>query len=590
MSITRVTGNVIKDNTLIPDDFSVGKPLWNTTGYLTAAKFYGDGSLLTGVTATDLNLTTSIINVLTSTTFSGYLTADAFIGDGSQLTNIQKALSVIEVTNLTFAVEPKHNNTIILLNSLSTINIDISPSVFTPGHLTYFIQSNTGRGKFLGSTIYNSNEFYETRKQYSVCQLLNYNLNQWTLYGDLTSTTLTSAPIPVTIITTPIFSSAATFDAGFGFGALSGTDLFMLGQNSYGQLGLNRTVNLTNVLYKVLSARDGNNIVNNPKFNTISLGSYHSMALSGNDIYATGFGSYGQLGLNIGGDQGYYPDRSLFTKVTAPANAKWTNVYAGGFASAALSGEDLYVTGIRGLGLGLPIGGAYDFNRSTFTRITVPNNPKFTTASVRGGNNEGIFALSGIPGDLYVTSIGNLEATGLGRVSGASPTTFTRIVSAFNGPTLILNPKFTQVITGDDYCFALSGTDLYAVGFSDTFSGFSPGNVFGNGVTTRTSFFTKLSGDWTQIATMNGFSFSSTLALSGTALFTTGDNAYGQLGTGDTVGRSTFTRIPGNWNKVYAGYGFNVALSTNNTLFVAGVIGGPPNLTFTQITGVSVPI
>lgn len=605
MPITRVTGNVIKDNTLTPDDFSQGKPLWNTTGYLTATTFYGDGSLLSGVTAVDPNFATTVINVLTSTTFSGYLTADAFIGDGSQLTNIQKSLSVIEVTDNLFFVESKHNNTIILLNSLSTINIDVLPAVYTPGHLTYFIQNNVGRGKFEPNSIYSSNSFYETKQQYSVCKLLNFDFFYWTLYGDLTSTSLTSQPpepepVPVTILSEPPTFTDIVFASPGGaptaIAALSGTDLYTGGtNNAHGELGQNFIYlggGNKNALTKVLSAnfspiRNNLILINNPKFNSIAGGRYHFAALSGTDLYTVGSGYAGQLGLNES-QVGYYANRSLFTKV--PGN--WTNVWAGGDITFALSGGDLYFTGVFS-----NIDPNGTVQRSTFTRIRPAaydfNTPlitdaKYSYVDASTGSYTNTVALSGIPGDLYVTGRGNEGQLGIGSVTSRerfARSRFVRVLSAFNGSNLILAPKFDTAIISDNYCLALSGTDLYATGRQIPFT---PNSY---------TFFTKMTGSWTQLThNRSGYVDEAVLALSGTDLYVAGSNYYGRLGTGDTINRSTFTKVPGIWNKISAdGDSRSIALSANNTIFVAGitndlVIFPSPKLTFTQITGVAVPV
>jgi len=604
MPLTKITGQVIKDNTLIPDDFSQGKPLWNTTGYLTATKFFGDGSLLTGVTAA-ADVTFTAIQVLTSTTFEGYLSADAFVGDGSLLTNIQKTLKVYEVTDNIFTITPEHDKSIIFLNSLSTIEINTKPDeTFSPGHLTIFVQFNEGRGIFVSPYIFNADSFYETKNQYAVCQLLNYSDfgYNWTLYGDLTSTSLSGQVTPTTPISSNVsFTQIFAGENAFSF-ALSGTDLYATGYNNAGQLGLNyaagsgNTSLFTKVIYPT-----------NAKWTKVNAGDRHALALSGTDLYVTGYNYYGQLGLNSGGNN--TNNRSTFTKVTIPTNAKWTDVLGGGGNSYALSGTDLYACGWNFLGeLGLR-----DLDsRSTFTKVssaviwdgnfpiqdfpnyTVFNNAKWT--SIEAGYFH-ILALSGT--DLYVC--GNNSSRQLGLGAGPKPggflpqavSMFVKVLSAWNGSNTVINPQWTAIAASSNHSLALSGTDLYGAGSNNN------GQLGLNSNTGERETFTKVTipanAKWTAIGAGSEYSY----ALSGTDLYVCGLNTDGQLGLGDTAPRSTFTKvnIPANakWTITSTGNRHSLALSGTNLFIVGygfanGIGNNTPRLTFTQITGVAIPV
>jgi hypothetical protein len=182
------------------------------------------------------------------------------------------------------------------------------------------------------------------------------------------------------------------------------------------------------------------------------------------------------------------------------------------------------------------------------------------------------------------------------------------VTSAQDGSTIILNPKWTAVAVNNSGfgMIALSGTDLYTVGWSQ--QGQLGLNISGDAA--RRSIFTKvvsawdgsniiLNPKWTAI-TSGGFA---NYALSGTDLYACGMNFHGQLGLNNTINRSLFTKVPGNWNTVKAGWNHAIALSSNNTLFgsgrnLFGQLGlgfanndGAPNavLAFTQVTGVAIP-
>jgi hypothetical protein len=583
MSLTKITGRVIKDGTLKPEDFSSGRPDWNSTGYLSATKFFGDGSLLAGITATDI--TPTVINVLTSTNFTGYLTADAFVGDGGGLSNIQRALSVIEVTDNSFIVEPKHNNCIMVLNSLSTINISVNASpFFIPGHITTFIQYNQGRGKFISQQFYNADNFYETQKQYAVCNLLNYkSLEGWTLYGDLTSTSLTSAPILVTPVAnaqfTDIFAHNQLTDDGYGL-ALSGTQLFVVGSSNQNyQLGLPDP----NISISTFTKLSGN-------WNKATGGPRVLLALSGQDLFGIGDSVVGGLKIDsvlvstftrvsVTRAVGQWIGGTYYYGSSETTNPKWTDIYTSSTSDTiAVSGTNWYITGKNYFG----VHGCYN-TTPTYIFHPIPGPPninKGNWSKVTLGNGGHALALSGSTifsiGRNHEGQLGLNDVLAFGNVNHRS--TFTRI-------TLPVNAQWTNIFTGYNNSFALSGTDLYACGQ----------NFFGdlglNDVLAR-STFTKIPGSWGSNIELIQVTPYSNFILSGTDLYGCGQNNKGQLGLNDTLSRSTFTKIPGNWNKVVGFFGAT-ALS-GNSLFITGPgrrgLGDNINrLTFTQVTGVAIP-
>ena len=337
--------------------------------------------------------------------------------------------------------------------------------------------------------------------------------------------------------------------------ALSGTDLYVCGDNSRGQLGLGTSGNNTGPttytkmagswtaikagdecffalsgtnLYAVGSNQNnqmgiGNGVVGKSTFTQIS-GAWTAVfpsnnngnvtfALSGTDLYAVGFNNAGNLGLN-------HDDYTvaLFTKIAIPTNAKWTSASAGVSHSLALSGTDLYGTGVVSyVGLGGTTG-----LRSTFTKITTPSNAKWTAVSCGGSHS---LALSGT--DLYVTGSNVYGQLGLG--DRTDENYFTKITTPSNA-------KWTAIFAGSICSFALSGTDLYATGLNTN-------GQLGLGDDADRSTFTKVPGKWSFVSAP-GWNHT-TLALSGNKLFSVGNNLYGQLGLGDTQNRSTFTQVTG---------------------------------------------
>lgn len=562
MPITKVTGNVIKNGTLLPDDFSQGKPLWNNTGYLSATKFLGSGAFLTGITSVDVQR--SVINALTSTTFDTYISAVAFVGDGTGLTNIIRGLSVVPVTNNTFTVEPKHNNCIIVLNSLSTINVDINYSLLTdyrPGHLTSFIQTNAGRGRFVFPGIYNADSSFLTRKQYSVCHLLKYsNPANWTLYGDLTSTSLTSVSANITNVTfTDIsggFLSVIALSGNRKFSSGISSPSFVNSIPGYPKTGLFEIIDNNNTLTEIRQ------------------GAWQWFVLSADsNWYSAGY----DIGINPASDQqggslGLNSTQSVTTFTRIPGN--WSRIVPGYFITAGLSADNTtwYICGTNKFGeLGLG-----DTNsRSTLTRI-----PGSWTRIVPGNTNT--YGLSG--GRWFATGMNDKDyANGGGALAQndiRNRSTFTLIPGTYEE----IWPKFYGAV-------ALSANKVYVVG-SNTYgeTGLNQGQY------DHKSVFTQVPGNWSRVDSAGSNANVFLLSADNVTWFGAGWNYYGQLGLGDTGTRSTYTQIPGTWTKIVASNYFTTFGLSGNRLFATGFgaygglgLGNTANvLTFTQITGVAI--
>ena len=209
--------------------------------------------------------------------------------------------------------------------------------------------------------------------------------------------------------------------------ALSSTgDLFYAGRIRYGNLTQDSSVFIK--------------VPHNPsnfKFDSVSIGEMYYFALSGNDLYAAGYNSVGQLGL------GDTVVRSTFTKVTS-GPGKFTKICVGAYHSVALSGTNLYVCGVNGSG---ELGRNNTLAVDSFVQI--PGRWNDIAAGVRNS-----YALSGT----------DLLFTGWNYSSGlqGAPTyvsTFTKIPGQWSSITS-QDGTYTK--------FALSGNNLFGVGFPDT--------------------------------------------------------------------------------------------------------------------------
>jgi alpha-tubulin suppressor-like RCC1 family protein len=137
--------------------------------------------------------------------------------------------------------------------------------------------------------------------------------------------------------------------------------VYATGYNSYGQLGLSNT-NSRSSFVEVSSLK---NIV------AIAAGDSHSFALDRDGkVYATGYNYYGQLGLSDNND------RSTFTEVTLLSGKQVTTIVAGPSHSFVIDDDGkAYATGYNSYGeLGLDDRN----NHNTFTEVTLLSSKRVT--------------------------------------------------------------------------------------------------------------------------------------------------------------------------------------------------------------------
>ena len=501
---------LVSNGTLVP---------YTVAGTITNADLSGSSAGLTG--------NFSINNNTGSITF--FLTGDG-ITEGQELINL--ALNNNEASISVPVIDTSNNSSYSLTRSVSSANEGASviitltaPAVPNGTNVPYTVTGINGADLSSGSLTGNF-----TINSGTATQTFTFSNDQLTESNETMVLALNNGTASISVLVLDTSKNPAPqftqISAGYRHSlALSGTDLYATGANQDGALGITPVANAY-IFTKVT-------VPASAKWTVIAAGHQHYLALSGTDLYATGYNFNGNLGL---GDRNL---RSIFTKVTIPANAKWTAIAAGVTHSLALSGTDLYGTG-SGYGLGL---GDIN-NRSTFTKI-----PGSWTSIATG--SEYSLALSG--SDLYVTGDNGLGKLGLGDL--VDRRTFTKV-----------SGNWTAIAAGRLHSLALSGTDLYGTG-DNQFGG------LGLGVRTHRSVFTKVTvptnAKWTAIAA--GWEHS--LALSGTDSYTTGSNNNGQLGLGDTAHRSTFTKVTGNWSTIAAGHQHSLALSGTH-LYSGGEGGG----------------
>ena len=166
---------------------------------------------------------------------------------------------------------------------------------------------------------------------------------------------------------------------------------------------------------------------------------------------------------------------------------------------------------------------------------------------------------------------------------------------AFQGD-VFTNRSWSQITTGDSYVTALDannllygwGNDTYGqLGDSSTTSKSNPIQVTNIRPQSQTSSISLIdSSSW--VSASAGQSYSA--AISGTSLYTWGLNNNGQLGTGDTLNRSSLTQITGSWKNVYTGNNGNIIYATNtsNSLYGWG-LGSVHGFGFMQTVNRSAP-
>lgn len=319
-------------------------------------------------------------------------------------------------------------------------------------------------------------------------------------------------------------------------------NLYGIGRNSYGQLGLGNTTNQTT--FKKIS-------FDTSDLKSIVCGSCNTFLLKNNgDLYAAGGNSTGQLGT------GDLTNKTTFIKVASEVS----EVSATGFIENDIlyghtvilkNDGTVYGTGYCNHG---QLANSNTFNVASFTQIPITNVKKVTL----GGN-----CTYFLKNDSTLHSVGINAGGELG-------------IGNLNTPIRTITQVLTNVkdiCSARNACFALKndGT-LWAAGRNT-------GGILGLGLTisteTRVSTFTQITsgvnGNIDQISCGVYHAF----ILKNDSVYACGENTYGQLGLGNTINKNLYTLVSTNLNadnvkEIQCGESFTCILKRNKTLLCCG--------------------
>jgi alpha-tubulin suppressor-like RCC1 family protein len=292
--------------------------------------------------------------------------------------------------------------------------------------------------------------------------------------------------------------------------------IFAWGNNGFGQLGDNTVISKSSPV-----------LISNPfdSFTQVSAGRFHNVAIRSD-------GTLWGWGLNIDGRLG---DNSTVNKstITFISGDSWTAISAGNTFTLGLRGNSVYAWGDNGSG---QLGNSTIINTSSPVQV---GSSSYT--QIRAG----AFHSTAISSDGKLFTWGNNAYGQLG-TSDFTPR---------SAPVQITNSSFTAVAAG-----------LYHTG----------------GITTQYALFTWGLNNYGQLGTnvvpsnlywTNVYgTFNHRLALrSDGALFTWGQNNSGQLGLGDTINRSSPVQIgTSSWIIASAGFSHTTAITSDGRLFAWG--------------------
>ena len=400
--------------------------------------------------------------------------------------------------------------------------------------------------------------------------LWSWGLNTNGQIGD-NSVTSRSSPVQISIPSGSLTSVIGSIAMGNGTSlAINGGLPYVWGTNTTGALGLGNNyvpagtsspVQLNTLNMFIATA---NNNYNSPvqimsgSWNQISAGLYHTLAIR-NDytLWAWGQNTYGQVG-----------DITTFTRsspVQVGIGSSWINISAGGTHTVALrSNNILYAWGLNTSGQlsdgtllsrSSPVQVPNAFT-SMVTYVSVP--VQISTSSwslVSAGFSNGIATdANGLLFGWGNSNFGQIYANGL-----PAPTANSSSFSAMNSG-LQAYAQLPQTL-GTSSWVAIAAGYRHALAIDINYRLFGWGNYAGSNPAT-------VPYSWSQIVSGN----SHTLAIRADgSLWVWGQNSYGQLGTFDTIARSSPTQLgTSSWTQVAAGQSHSMAIRSDGSLFVWG--------------------
>ena len=276
----------------------------------------------------------------------------------------------------------------------------------------------------------------------------------------------------------------------------------------------------TNTLLELLTASG----IEINSIKQISCGFNHILLLKNDgSVWACGRNYQGQLGLGTSGDN---TNQTTFTQVTTNINNDVKHIYCGHYHSFIIKNDgSLWACGQNyngQLGLGNTTG------QSVFTQVTT--NINNDVKQVAGGNNH-TFKLKN-DGSIWSCGYNGKGQLGLGTIdTNNTHTTFTQV-------TTNINNDVKQIACGDQHTVILKNDgSVWACGYNST------GQLGVNDSSDRSSFTkvtTNINNDVKEVHCGHESTF--TIKNNG-SLWATGNNAYGQLGLGNTSHKSTFTQV-----------------------------------------------
>jgi alpha-tubulin suppressor-like RCC1 family protein len=325
--------------------------------------------------------------------------------------------------------------------------------------------------------------------------------------------------------------------------------LWVWGRNTSGQLGINNT---SQRLTPVTTFAGGTD------WKQVSAG-YHTTAIkTDGTLWSWGENNYGQLGIN--------DTTNRSTPVTT---------FAGGTDWKQVSGNFRHTAAIKTDGT-LWTWGYGNQGQLGKGNYVPPNFGVLTPVTTFAGGNNWADTATGEPEELYTLSAGYNHTTAIktdgtlwtwgrnyrGELGTNNTITRSTPVTTFAGGT-----NWKQVSAGSIHTAAIKtdGT-LWTWGYN------SYGNLGTNNTITRSTPVTTFAGgtDWKQVSAGNRYT--SAIKTDGT-LWVWGRNTSGQLGTSDTIHRSTpVTTFAGgtNWKQVSSGVFHTTAIKTDGTLWTWG--------------------
>lgn len=332
--------------------------------------------------------------------------------------------------------------------------------------------------------------------------------------GPVSGGTEVSVPKPIAPGGYAKFSQAWTYGLAIGNDGLA----YSWGRNNYGQLGnglIDSSSNSSTPAPVLLPP--------GVKFIEISAGAYNAVALGGDgSVYA-----WGEAGLGATGN-GNTTDSGTPSKVSMPPGVKATQIVAGNEAGAALTADgDIYTWGHNTHGM--PGNGTNSPNNKTPVKVLAPPGVKFSAVDI----GEYFMLAIGTNGKTYSWGINDYGQLGAGVNDYTGESSVPIEVKLPNGVA------FVQVSAGDSVSYALDADgNLYGWGRNNS------GQLAGATAADRSSVPIKISTPNNVAIAKVEAGYESGLALGVDGkLYSWGKNTDGQLGLGDTTGRSELTEI-----------------------------------------------